>query len=107
LLWDRRVPTILKVFIPISVSYLALPFDLVRDFIPLVGRFDDLIVLTLAMILFIRLSPPQIVGEHREAIWSTRVVEQEGTTDAEYQVLHNEEPQDTTTRRNSDAESNA
>ena len=91
LLWDRRVPLLLKMFIPMSLSYLAMPLDLIRDFIPVIGRFDDLIIVTLAMIIFIRLSPLQIVQEHREAIWGTRIAEGNKVTDAEYTVLNNEE----------------
>ena len=93
LLWDRRVPLFVKMFIPISITYLALPFDLIRDFFPVVGRADDVIILVIAMILFIRLSPLQIVQEHREAIWGTRVPEGDNVTEAAYKILNKDEPE--------------
>ncbi|MEE9198401.1 MAG: DUF1232 domain-containing protein [Dehalococcoidia bacterium] len=94
LLWDRRVPLFLKMLIPMSLGYLAMPFDLIKDFFPVVGRVDDLLILSIAFIIFVRLAPLQIVQEHREAIWGTRIPESEKVTDAEYQVLNEDDPED-------------
>ncbi len=95
LLWDGRVPLMLKMTIPIAVSYLAFPFDLIKDFIPVIGRIDDLILFSIAMIIFIRLAPLQVVQEHREAIWGTRVHEGEKITEAEYKILNDDEHDET------------
>lgn len=95
LLWDRRVPLILKMFIPMSLSYLAMPFDLVRDYLPVIGRFDDLIILTIATLVFVRLAPQQVVTEHREAIWGRSVNEGKNVTDADYRVLNDDDREET------------
>jgi uncharacterized membrane protein YkvA (DUF1232 family) len=74
-----------------SLSYLAMPFDLIKDFIPIIGRFDDLIILALATLIFVRLSPIQIVKEHREAIWGASLNEGDKITEGEYQVLSDDD----------------
>ena len=45
---DPRVPRRAKVFAAAAGAYAAFPLDLVPDFIPVVGRVDDLVVLALA-----------------------------------------------------------
>lgn len=93
LFWDGRVPLLLKLAMPMSLSYLAWPLDLIRDFsgVPLVGRVDDFIILALASIIFVRLSPPQIVREHREAIWGASLNEGDKVTEGEYRVLNDDD----------------
>ena len=49
LLADDRVPTRRKLVLVALVGYLALPIDLVPDFIPIAGQLDDVIVAALAL----------------------------------------------------------
>src|SRR5207247_1879969 len=44
LLGDPRVPQRAKVMLVALVGYLAMPFDLVPDFIPVAGQLDDAIL---------------------------------------------------------------
>jgi uncharacterized membrane protein YkvA (DUF1232 family) len=44
LLRDPRVPRRAKLAIGLVVPYLAMPFDLVPDFIPVAGQLDDAIL---------------------------------------------------------------
>ena len=44
LLHDPRVPRRVKIALSLLISYLALPFDLVPDFIPVAGQLDDAIL---------------------------------------------------------------
>jgi uncharacterized membrane protein YkvA (DUF1232 family) len=45
LLRDPRVPRRLKLLLALTFGYLSFPFDLVPDFIPVVGQLDDAIIL--------------------------------------------------------------
>jgi len=66
LLFDRRVPSLLKLVVPgIMGAYLLMPIDFVPDLIPILGQLDDLAVLALAVKLFIELAPQDVVRELR------------------------------------------
>ncbi len=45
LLHDPRVPRRRKLLLAATAGYLALPIDLVPDFIPVIGQLDDAIIL--------------------------------------------------------------
>ena len=64
LTFDRRVNIILRALIPLALIYIVSPFDLVRDRLPIIGRFDDLVLLAVAVLLLIKLSPRHVVDEH-------------------------------------------
>ena len=51
---DPRVPRSRKLLLLGLVGYLALPFDLVPDFIPVAGQLDDAIVVALVLRGFVR-----------------------------------------------------
>jgi uncharacterized membrane protein YkvA (DUF1232 family) len=71
LLWalfrDPAVPLYPKAVIPVLVVYLLFPFDIVPDFIPLLGQLDDLVVIGAGLMLFIMLTPADLIEEHLEA----------------------------------------
>lgn len=46
---DPRVPRWRKLLLLVLVGYLALPFDLVPDVIPVVGQLDDVLLVALAV----------------------------------------------------------
>ena len=51
---DPRVPRHRKLLLIALAGYLALPFDLVPDFIPVAGQLDDAIIVALVLRHFIR-----------------------------------------------------
>jgi uncharacterized membrane protein YkvA (DUF1232 family) len=68
LLADRRVPLLARAVLPAVVLYLAMPLDLIPDFIPVVGYLDDLLVILGAAWLFLRLVPAAVLEEHVAAL---------------------------------------
>jgi uncharacterized membrane protein YkvA (DUF1232 family) len=64
LLADPRVPRSRKLLLAASIGYLALPFDLVPDFIPVAGQLDDAIVVVLALRAVLREGGPELLAEH-------------------------------------------
>src|SRR5512133_398242 len=64
LLADPRVPRRRKLLLVGLVGYLALPFDLVPDFIPIAGQVDDAIVVALVLRGFLRSGGDELMREH-------------------------------------------
>jgi uncharacterized membrane protein YkvA (DUF1232 family) len=64
LLRDTRVPLRAKVVLAIASLWLASPIDLIPDFIPIVGSFDDAIVAALALRFVLRTTDGAVVREH-------------------------------------------
>src|SRR4051812_32790144 len=54
LMRDPRVPRRRKLLLVGLVAYLALPFDLVPDFIPVAGQLDDVLVVAFVLRRFVR-----------------------------------------------------
>jgi uncharacterized membrane protein YkvA (DUF1232 family) len=49
LIMDRRVSTVDKLLVAGAMAYIAMPVDLIPDFIPFIGEVDDVFVLVLAL----------------------------------------------------------
>src|SRR5262249_9019981 len=68
LLRDERGPLAVKLVIPASLLYLISPLDLIPDFIPVVGQVDDITIVLLAVLAFVKMAPTWIVAEHEAAM---------------------------------------
>jgi len=68
LTFDKRVSIFLRALVPLALIYIISPYDILRDRIPVVGRFDDLIVLGLALLFLTKLASPKIVDEHNDRV---------------------------------------
>jgi uncharacterized membrane protein YkvA (DUF1232 family) len=64
LLGDWRVPRRWKVASMLALVYLAVPFDLVPDFIPVAGQLDDAILVALVVRGLLRSAGPLLLREH-------------------------------------------
>lgn len=62
---DPRTPWIARLLLGIAVGYLLLPFDLIPDFIPVIGHVDDLIVVPALVLLALKLIPEAVVQDCR------------------------------------------
>lgn len=65
---DRSLPLLPRVLVALAAAYLALPIDLIPDFIPILGHGDDFVVATVLGALIVRaLSPEQFDAAIRQA----------------------------------------
>lgn len=64
---DSRTPRLAKVLALAVAAYAVSPIDLIPDFIPVLGYLDDLVIVPLGILLVVRLIPPELMAEHREA----------------------------------------
>ncbi len=60
---DRRVSILPKALLVLTLVYVISPFDVIPDFIPVIGEMDDVAVVLSVLWLFIRLCPPEVVRE--------------------------------------------
>lgn len=63
LMRDPRVPQRRKLLLVALAGYLALPFDLVPDFIPVAGQLDDAIIVALVLRSFVRSGGDELIRE--------------------------------------------
>jgi uncharacterized membrane protein YkvA (DUF1232 family) len=64
LLGDERVSPARKLLLGALVGYLALPFDLVPDFVPVAGQLDDAIIVAVVLRTVLRGAGHGLVREH-------------------------------------------
>ena len=64
LLGDRRLARRRKLVLAALIAYLALPFDLVPDFIPVVGYLDDAVIVAFVLRRVLRGSGSALIEEH-------------------------------------------
>jgi uncharacterized membrane protein YkvA (DUF1232 family) len=64
LLSDSRISKARKLLIIALIGYLAMPLDLVPDFIPVAGQLDDAILVALVLRTVLRGGGPDLVREH-------------------------------------------
>lgn len=65
---DPRTPWPARICLGAAVGYLLMPFDLIPDFIPLLGQLDDLLIVPGLVLLALKLLPPELLAEHRAAV---------------------------------------
>src|SRR5918992_5705247 len=68
LLWrvvrDKRVPMLVRGGLIGIAAYLTLPFDVVPDWLPVLGQVDDVVILTVGVRTLLRQVPEPILREH-------------------------------------------
>jgi uncharacterized membrane protein YkvA (DUF1232 family) len=64
---DPRVPWHAKAAALVVAAYAVSPIDLIPDFIPVLGYLDDLLIVPAGIALVVRLIPPALMEEHRQA----------------------------------------
>jgi len=61
-----KTPWISKVFLGLAVGYLLLPFDLIPDFIPVLGQLDDVVIIPLFVYIALLFIPKDVIQTCRE-----------------------------------------
>ena len=68
---DSRIPLAVRLLPPALVLYLAMPLDLIPDFVPVLGQLDDVLIAAAGIVLLLRFAPRSILEDHLNALEPT------------------------------------
>jgi uncharacterized membrane protein YkvA (DUF1232 family) len=60
-----HTPWLAKALLWLAVGYLLLPFDLIPDFLPIIGQLDELVIIPILLYFAVKLTPDAVLAECR------------------------------------------
>ncbi len=64
----KREITVYRRVLGLAIAYVCMPFDLIPDFIPVIGHLDDAIIVPALVIMALRSVPADVISEHRRSV---------------------------------------
>jgi uncharacterized membrane protein YkvA (DUF1232 family) len=61
-------PIIAKVFLGLAVAYLLMPFDLIPDFLPIIGQLDELVMIPILLYIALLFIPKDLIQRCRDSL---------------------------------------
>jgi uncharacterized membrane protein YkvA (DUF1232 family) len=56
-----QTPLLAKALLWLAITYLLMPFDLIPDFLPIIGQLDDLVIIPLLLYCALKLTPQNVI----------------------------------------------
>ena len=56
-----QTPKLAKALLWLAIAYLLMPFDLIPDFLPVIGQLDELVIIPILLYWALKLTPPDVI----------------------------------------------
>jgi uncharacterized membrane protein YkvA (DUF1232 family) len=60
-----KTPVLAKALLWLAIGYILMPFDLIPDFLPVIGQLDELVIIPLLLYLALKFTPSDIIAACR------------------------------------------
>lgn len=60
-----RTPKLAKALLWLAIAYVLMPFDLIPDFLPIIGQLDELVIVPLLLLFALKLTPASVIAACR------------------------------------------
>ena len=65
-----QTPKLAKACLWLAIGYILMPFDLIPDFLPIIGQLDDLVIVPLLLYVAVKLTPAHVILSCRLSVAS-------------------------------------
>lgn len=69
-----QTPWIAKIFLGLAVGYLLLPFDLIPDFIPVLGQLDEVVIIPILVYIALLFIPKKVIESCRAQVQAQTII---------------------------------
>lgn len=56
-----QTPKLVKAILWLAIGYVLMPFDLIPDFLPVIGQLDELVIVPLLLYWALKLTPADVI----------------------------------------------
>ncbi len=60
-----QTPKLAKALLWLAIGYLLMPFDLIPDFLPIIGQLDEVVIIPLLLYFALKLTPATVIAACR------------------------------------------
>ncbi len=60
-----QTPKLAKALLWLAIGYVLMPFDLIPDFLPLIGQLDDVVIVPILLYWALKLTPADVIAACR------------------------------------------
>ena len=57
-----QTPKFAKALLWLAIGYVLMPFDLIPDFLPVIGQLDELVIIPLLLYCALKLTPQDVIA---------------------------------------------
>ena len=63
-----QTPKLAKALLWLAIGYVLMPFDLIPDFLPVIGQLDELVIIPILLYWALKLTPATVIAACRTEV---------------------------------------